>query len=169
MKEPLKIVLDTNNMNAYGSSLELNFIENCENEGFVEIYYGADTSHDLEQDASRNPIRLNKIRSKKKVYSTGRFDYSFFPFILAGDPSLDDEIALLIFGKKWAEIEEKRPDTMNSKVDVKLIEASIIGKINYFVTEDKVLLKKSEEIYKRYGLKIVNRETMKEFLILVKN
>jgi len=161
----MKIVLDTNNMNAYGKNPDLNFIEKCENEGFVEIYYGTDTLHDLREDGSQNPIRLNKFHSKEKVLSTGRLDYSFFPFILGGDSPLDDEIAIIIFGKKWAEIDEKKSDTMNSKIDVKLIEASIINEINYFVTQDSQLLVKADEIKEKYGISIVNREMMTQILI----
>jgi hypothetical protein len=163
----MKIVLDTNNMNAYGKQSNLNFIEDYEKKGLIEIYYGGDTIQDLIMQKTQNPIRLRKFHSKEKVFSTGIVGYSILPFLI-GDSNLDDDLSLLIFREKWADIQEKIPEKNNSKIDIKLIEASIINNIEYFVTQDKQLLSKSDEIEKRYGLLIVNRETMKEILISLK-
>ena len=162
---PLKIVLDTNNVNAYGKRTEINFIEKCENDGIIEIFYGGYTLFDLSNDKSHNPIRLQKFNSKNKVLSTLILGHSVLGLCVLGNDNSEDVVnalSWLIFEERWANLGR------NSRIDIKLIEASVLSEVNFFVTEEKKLLEKSAEIESNYGLKIVNRESMKAFLLSFK-
>ena len=112
-------------------------------------------------DKSRNEKRLDQFESKNRICSTIRFGYSVFGqclFASDKEPPLDDILSILIFRQRWSELNS------NSRIDVKLLEASIIYKVNFFVTQEKKILEKNDKISENYGLRVVDRETMRAYL-----
>lgn len=157
----LKIVFDTNNLNAYKNNSDLNFIESLEKEEYIEIFFGGDTFIDLLKDKSQNPLRFKKFESKELVLSTIRLNYSILGKCVLSNgekPFLDDSLARLIFGREWKELNR------NSKIDIKLLEASIMKGIDLFVTQDSKIIEKSPELLAKYKLKIVSRSECVDFL-----
>lgn len=156
--EKIRITIDTNRINVRNQIFAMNTLENMQERGIIEIVK-TDAMDTEMLDGKKNPYHsgLRKSQKYQEIQGYGFFGHSRFEHNVFGnmeDGGLNQSIVMALFpGKSYSEL------SINDCRDVMHIQAHIVDKAAYFVTNDGPILRAAENLT-RLGVQIRTPEVL---------